>query len=750
MKSKNTDDDSTFTDIDKLRARVNKLVTHRRQKDISHMSPMEMVSLLYEFETSQVELQMQNEELIRIYDELLTASNKYAELYDLAPIGYLSLSTNGIIEQCNLTFAMMLALPKSKIINKAFLDFIAEESQDSYYLAQIELLEKQGKQRIELRLKSPSKAPFWTHFENIYVEALEDKSSSILSVVTNIEQRRTVEDEQRKLSYALGCISSGVFITDLSGKIEYANRKLSDITGYSRSEIIGKTPELFKSGDTADATISELWTTLRAGREWAGEVHNRKKDGSYYWARNFISCIKNPQGKITHYIAIQNDVTLEYELNEQLNYQASHDALTRLINRLEFDRRIVRLLAHEPLENCEHALCYMDLDHFKIINDTCGHFAGDELLRQVSKVLLKAVRNRDTLARLGGDEFGVLMEHCSLEQALRVTKTILREIEDYRFFWQGQSFKIGISIGLVAISDKTRNLTELLKQADAACYSAKHLGRNRVHTYQVDDSEIARQHGDIQWTTRIKDALEFDRFSLYAQAIHQLSPQTSPGNKEVRYELLLRMQDENKGVISPSVFLPAAERYDLMIKIDEWVIEHVFNLLRENPAFVKKMKSISINLSGKSLTDVDFLASIISRLRISGIDASKICFEITETAVISNLNAAIHFISALKALGCCFALDDFGSGLSSFFYLKNLPVEYLKIDGMFVKDILTEPLDKEMVKSMNDIGHVMHMKTVAEFVESADIAAQLKEIGIDYAQGFCFSNPQPFEQLLGN
>jgi len=427
----------------------------------------------------------------------------------------------------------------------------------------------------------------------------------------------------------------------------------------------------------------------------------------------------------------------------QFRYQASHDALTGLINRHEFERRVKRLISTTDKDKRENALCFMDLDQFKVVNDTCGHIAGDELLRQLSEVLQNAVRHSDTLARLGGDEFGILMEQCTLAQAQRAVSGIQQTIQDFQFSWEGQSFRIGVSIGLVAISEATPSITELLKQADAACYMAKDLGRNRIHVYNPDDTQMVLRQGEMQWVTRINQAIEENRFTLYVQSIVPLH-----GSSDMHYEFLLRMIDERGEIIPPVTFLPAAERYDLMHKLDVWVVENAFKLLASNPDLVEQTHFFSINLSGQSLSNAQFLNSVIAQIKDLNIDPGKICFEVTETAAIKNLRAATHFIFTLRELGCQFALDDFGSGLSSFGYLKNLKVDYLKIDGIFVKDIADDPIDHAMVKSINDIGHVMGMKTIAEFVESNKIKGVLRKIGVDYAQGYKIGRPQPFEEIL--
>ena len=427
---------------------------------------------------------------------------------------------------------------------------------------------------------------------------------------------------------------------------------------------------------------------------------------------------------------------------EQLTYHASHDALTSLVNRREFERRTERLL-EDNSDVREHALCFMDLDQFKVVNDSCGHSAGDELLRQLTTVLKTVVRKRDTLARLGGDEFAVLMEHCSLEQARRLTDAIQTAISDYIFSWDKRNFKVGISIGLVEINKETSNLNELMKDADAACYMAKELGRNRTHVYHPEDQDLVKRSGEMQWISRINHALEEDRYCIYAQTIEAVGDDNGG-----HYELLIRMVDENGEIVPPGAFLPAAERYNVIYKLDEWMIDKSFSLLTQNPVFLEHTDFCSINLSGQSLSSTDMLNYIVTKMDELNVPAEKICFEITETAAISHLSTAIKFISTLKGLGCRFSLDDFGSGLSSFAYLKNLPVDFLKIDGIFVKDIADDPIDRAMVKSINDVGHVMGMHTIAEFVENEQIRSCLEVIGVDYVQGYGIGKPRPLEELL--
>jgi diguanylate cyclase (GGDEF)-like protein len=459
---------------------------------------------------------------------------------------------------------------------------------------------------------------------------------------------------------------------------------------------------------------------------------------------HFGMSLKLLPGWYTHWISVQRDVTERKLAEEKLNYQSSHDALTGLVNRREFERRAEELLASIVDGRTEHAACYIDLDQFKVVNDTCGHAAGDELLRQLGALLKKSIRKGDTLGRLGGDEFGVLIKNSSIEDSFKVASYIKSIIEDYRFIYEGQSFRVSASMGLVPIIDAKITLSVLMKNADAACYLAKDYGRNRIHIYNDSDENSTKRHGEMQWVNRIQEALSENRFCLYAQSIESLDD-----CNKLHYELLVRMQDANGAIIPPGAFLQAAERYNLIVQLDLWVIAKAFSLLHLNPSFLAKVDFISINLSGQSLTDERVLAFIIFKLRQFKIDGKKLCFEITETAAITHIVMAEHFIVELKKLGCKFALDDFGSGLSSFGYLKTLPIDYLKIDGIFVKDIVQDKIDYAMVKAINDIGHTMEMQTVAEFVENNDIKKMLIKLGVNYVQGYGIHRPQPFEEILG-
>ncbi len=683
--------------------------------------------------------------------ELEGSEKKYRDLFDTMEQGVVYQDGDGNIVSANSAAREMLGLRNDQMQDWALLDFnwLSLEGGDSAPKDTDPATEalRTGKsiKNALVSIDSPDKQDAqWLIVSSTPQTRPGEKTPFLVySTFTDITELKYAETEFRKLHRAVESSSVMIVVTDTDGIIEYSNPRFTEVTGYSNEEVIGRKTSILNSGTHPGEFYAELWKTVLAGYEWQGEMHNRKKDGSLYWDRTTISQVRDSTGDVTHFVAIKDDITAEYELNRRLSHQASHDALTGLINRIEFEQRTSRLFSTLQTDQSSHAMCFMDLDQFKIINDTCGHYAGDELLRQVGKLLQTIVRKRDTLARLGGDEFGILMEHCELSHASRVAEEVLQIIKDYQFIWKGEAFRIGVSIGLVAITEATGNYTELFKQADIACYLAKDQGRNRVHVYHPDDTELAARHGEMQWVARINQALDEDRFCLYAQPI-----MSADNNNRRHFELLLRMQDEQGKVIPPGAFLPAAERYDIIEKVDAWVFNHACTLLARYPDFVATIDFVSINISGPSLSNKNFLGAIQRNLKESGVPPTKICMEITETNAISNLGAATNFISTMKRAGCHFALDDFGSGLSSFGYLKNLSVDYLKIDGMFVRDIAVDPIDRAMVKSINEIAQVMGIKTIAEFVEDRKIWDMLRELGVNYGQGYYLGEPRLLDEFL--
>ena len=452
-------------------------------------------------------------------------------------------------------------------------------------------------------------------------------------------------------------------------------------------------------------------------------------------------------------LAFKNDVLIDdlrkkmqkiESMTGDMSYQASHDMLTGLINRREFEARLEKAIADVRHNKRNHVLCYMDLDEFKVVNDTCGHVAGDALLQNLAKHLEDEIRNTDTIARLGGDEFGLLLPLCNIDKARKIANNLRKTIKDFQFVWDKRVFDVGVSIGLVEINENMRTLNDILKAADSACYVAKDLGKNRIHIYQDDDIQLTQRLGDMHSAQAVQKSLVDDRFVLYAQEIR------ANHDCKIKWhaEFLIRMIGENDEIISPDKFIPAAERYNLMIDVDKWVVNKAFSFIKQLEEKYNGEVLCSINLSGQSICDHDFLNYIVNELADSDISPSSVCFEITETAVVSNFFYAEKLLEILKGMGCSFSLDDFGSGLSSFGYLKRLNVDYLKIDGSFVKSMLNDEKDYALVKSINQIGKELGMETIAEFVENKSLHDALKKINVDYVQGYGIAKPVPLSSII--
>lgn len=566
--------------------------------------------------------------------------------------------------------------------------------------------------------------------------------ASITDISRRLAVRRALLDKSAQLEATLENTDQGVAMIDANLNTTTFNQRFLELLDLSAEQFSPGDPHekiiriCAVRGDygpgCVDSHVAERLQLL-ARFEGFTAVHTRSNGRVLEMRRRPI-----PGGGV---VTTYTDVTQTHQLSQQLAYQARHDSLTSLANRGEFEKQLERVLLASRDEGTLHAICYLDLDQFKVVNDTCGHAAGDELLRQLGTELRNNIRKSDLLARLGGDEFGALLENCTLSEAQRVANALRRCVDEFRFTWLGRSFPVAVSIGLVPVSESSGSVADVLSAADAACYAAKDQGRNRVHLYTVDDAELTHRHGEMQWVTRLQDAFDRQRLCLMYQTIVPLDAASTEGD---HYELLVRMRDDDGGFIPPGLFLPAAERYNLIGRLDRWVVRHAFEVLAATPSAIRKLHTCSINLSGDSVSDVSFLDYVIEQFHQTGVPAAKIVFEITETAAITHLTRATAFMMALREIGCRFSLDDFGSGLSSFGYLKTLPVDYLKIDGMFVKDMLDDPIDHAMVKSINEIGHVMGKRTVAEFVENDAIRERLRELGVDYAQGYGIARPQPF------
>lgn len=609
---------------------------------------------------------------------------------------------------------------------------------------------------VELRLRKKAGGYLWVRARGRMVRSAVGKAVRMAGSLSDISDRKRSEAqlfaEKERAQVTLQAIGDAVVTTDVWGRIQSLNPVAERLTGWSDAEAAGCfLAQVCPLQDEATrALVSDLVPRALEDR-WPIQsvmLLSRRTGGGLVAVKPSVALIRDKGGHAIGVVLVLHDVSMERAHAAQLAHEASHDALTGLVNRVEFERRLATAITRARQEACTHTLMYLDLDQFKVVNDTCGHAAGDELIRQVAEVMRQQLRKGDTLARLGGDEFGVLLEHCAAADGERVAEALRRAIATFRYAHRQRTFTLGVSIGLVNLDQSTGKLEEALSAADAACYMAKEGGRNRVQVYHTNDSVVRARHGEMEWVSRIHAALAAGRFCLYSQDIVALNPAAWPAGRHV--ELLLRLIDERGQLVPPMAFVPACERYNLMPMIDRWVVETAFAALgRVHVGRPGDIAMCSINLSGASLADDHFPEFVRRQAERHDIALSGICFEITETAAINNLAQAAAFIQQLQALGCAFALDDFGAGMSSFTYLKHLPAAYLKIDGSFVRDMLEDPVNAVMVEVIQRIGHAMGKKTIAEFVTCDAMRARLQEMGVDLAQGALFGGPVPFARGTG-
>ena len=683
-------------------------------------------------------------------------------LYEATPAMLHSIDTEGSLCSVSDLWLLKMGYTRGEVIGRPSSDFLTPYSRDYANQIVLPIFFKAGHcENIEYQMVTKTGKIIDVLLSAILEHDEQGRPLRSVAVIEDITLRRRVERELAKehelLRVTLQSIGDAVITTDGSGHISWLNPAAERMTGWLSEEAEGRPlNHVFNIVNEATRQPTENPVALcLQERKIVGLANHTlliSRDGHEYGIEDSAAPIRNEQGDLLGVVLVFHDVTEQRRLSGEMSYRATHDSLTGLINRGEFEARLRRVLQQAHDDKTVHALMYIDLDQFKLVNDACGHAIGDQLLQQVSKLFGTTIRARDTLARLGGDEFAIILEHCPMQQAQRVAQQICERMEDFRFTHDERRFRIGASIGLVPIDNHWGNTTLILQAADTSCYAAKEAGRNRVHVWFDTDQAMRARHGEMQWTGRIEQALDENRFVLFAQRIICLHD----NNQVLNAEVLLRMLDKDGSLVLPEAFLPAAERFHLASRIDRWVLQHVIawmkNTLEHDANAIPGtilITTLNVNLSGQSIGDRAFHRWAHEVLQEAGADiCSRLAFEITETAAITNMADAVLFIDQVRAQGVKIALDDFGAGAASFGYLKNLPLDSLKIDGQFIRDVVDDPLDEAAVRCFVDVAKVINVKTVAEFVDKEAILDKIKIIGVDYAQGFLLHRPAPINELL--
>ncbi len=594
--------------------------------------------------------------------------------------------------------------------------------------------------KLEIQLINGNEQGLWVEAQSSNIDYRG--ASAILTIARDVSYRKSLEvslsRSKRQAQYTLESISEGVITTDNEGRIDYMNRAAEVMTGANREEATGhKIGSLFTLVDEADRRSLgdpvERCLAMRRRVNMGRRALMLSRDGELEHSIEITaSPIRGPGNTISGTVVVFHDVGEIRGLTRQMSYQATHDALTGLVNRREFERRLQESMDGAQAEDGAHVLCYMDLDRFKAVNDSCGHLAGDNMLREVASLIKSQVRDSDFVGRLGGDEFGTLLVGCPLDKARQIAADICNAVADYRFVWKDKIFNIGVSVGLLEINNTSGNLQDTMSAADSACYVAKQRGRGQVHVYSARDEAIARERGDIQWLRQLQEALHEGKFTL---AIQPIIATSGPGETGPSMEVLIRLPDGHGHLANTAEFLRPAERYQLMPQIDRWVLNATLAAINAGEIKLAGSRSCTINISGQTLGDEGFLGFVVDALDRSGVSPTNICFEVNERAVASNVQHAQRFVEVLHGIGCEFALDDFGSGLGAFSNLKNLPVDYLKIDGSYTRNLSTDQVNQEMVAAMIKLARTMEFRVVAEQVEQQEDFDWLRDIGVDFVQG---------------
>ena len=600
---------------------------------------------------------------------------------------------------------------------------------------------------LEVQLINGDEKGLWAELHSRPVNF--DGVPAFITVARNVTDRKSLEASvgrgKLQARVTLESIGAGIITTDTEGTIDYMNETAEQLIGVGRSLAIGKKlPDLIALVDESDSEslgdpVAQCLRERRRVHLGRRAVLIGKRSKREFSTELTASPIHGPDRETVGCVVIFTDVSEMRGFARELSYQASHDPLTGLVNRVEFQRRL-DLALKSAREGTGHVVCYLDLDRFKAVNDTCGHMVGDNLLREIAALLKEQVRDSDTVARFGGDEFAMLLSGCPLEKAQQIADDVCQAVNDYNFSWNNRVFELGVSIGLVQVAPETGSAESVLSAADSACYVAKQQGRGRVHVYSARDEVVSRERGEIQWLQRLQTALNENKFELFVQPIVALAGRTGRGPAA---ELLLRMRDDSGKIITPAQFLGAAERYQLMSHIDRWVVRAALPMIASGTPHLPEGRVCCVNLSAQTLGDEDFLEFVVDLLDHTGVAPESLCFEVTESAVIGNVEQARRFINVLHGIGCRFALDNFGDGIGSVANLKQLSIDYLKIDGSYTRDLTRRSVNWELLGAMVRLSRSLDFLVVAEQVEDQEAFELLREIGVDFVQGYVVDRPRP-------
>ena len=696
-----------------------------------------------------------NEQQLSLVEQTkAVGEQRYRMLYKATPAMLHSIDAQGRLVHVSDVWLATLGYARDEVVGRLVVDFLTPASRAYATETVIPELFRTGQcHGIEYQAMRKDGTLIDMMVSAVVQHDTGDLPSHSLTVMADVTERKRMQRElaaqHERLRVTLHSIGDGVITTDARGRVEYLNPVAERLTGWTNAYARGRPSEtiLHIVMDVSRLPVKSPVNVSLSEERFVGLADHTiliSRDYQEYYIEGSAGPIKNVAGQTLGVVLVVRDVSEQRRLNDEMKYRATHDTLTGLLNRDEFERCLQLTLTAAHRAEAEYALMYIDLDRFSLVNDAAGHAAGDQVLKQVVGIIRRFVRKGDAFARLGGDEFGLILEHCAFETAQDIAQTICQGIDAVRFQHGNQRFHIGASIGLVPVDAGWPTTASILQAADSACYAAKAAGRNRVHTYFAADEMIEAHRQDMQWVYRLEQALDKGQFALHWQQITPLGDETGG----LHVEILLRLINDDGTLISPGAFLPSAERFHMATRIDRWVVHEVFEWMAHHRATLPHVGTVAINLSGQSIGDRDFHRYVMELIETIAFDRQKLCFEITETAAITNLSDAIYFFESMRKFGVRFALDDFGSGASSFGYLKSLPVDYLKIDGQFVRDLAIDLVDQATVRCIRDVAKITGKKTVAEFVETEAVEALLREMGIDYAQGFLRHRPIALDTIF--